>query len=76
MPEQTQAWSRERPSLEIRFVREDFEGILLAAEIEPDSVTVEEWRKFTDRFLDGTNWGEAADHACDAIIAERSREDV
>lgn len=57
--------------LSIKFVRDDFEPILVEAGIDPDSVTEDEWRKFTDRFLDGTGWSEVAAIACDAIHARR-----
>jgi hypothetical protein len=63
-----------KTDLSIHFVRDDFEDILSAAGIDPDSVTPEEWRKFTDRFLDGTHWHEIAGYAVDAIFAERGEQ--
>lgn len=57
--------------LSINFCREDFESILEDAGIDPDTVTMDEWRKFTDRFLDGTAWTEVAEIACDAILSMR-----
>lgn len=55
----------------IVFCNEDFDPILEEEGIDPSSVTEDEWRKFTDRFLDGTHWAEIAGYACDAIKAQR-----
>ena len=59
-------------SLTITLTRDDFEPILRDAGIDPDTVTPDEWRKFTDAFLDGTSWYEVAGYACDAIHARRA----
>ncbi len=53
--------------LTIRFARDDFDSILRAEGIDPDTVTVYEWSKFTDSFLDGTAWSDVAALACDRI---------
>lgn len=50
----------------IRFVA-DFDPILVANGLDPESVSAYEWSKFTDAFLEGTHWHEIAGYACDAI---------
>ena len=55
----------------IIFESDDFDDALRQAGIEPDSVTVYEWSKFTDAFLAGTKWSEVAEHAADVLQVRR-----
>jgi len=53
---------------EIIFCEDDFDPILKAAGIDPESITEYQWSKFINMFCDGTHWSEVAEIAAENLI--------